>query len=181
VRVRGKIHLRPCTPDDVEIVADIVRRSYSTQPLAQIPAEMPIYHAEYHEEAMLDPQTRWWLLYDDASPVGVAMWRALPGLAHLHLLFVVAERQGHGCGSLLLKHFQEESARADAGLRLLTLHCLSDALRTLRFYKRHGYVAYSDGDEGHVVDLYLWLDAARRHDASWPLKKDKMLLYKLLR
>ena len=178
---RRSVNMRECTPNDAAAIADIVRRAYVTLPPAQVPADMPIYHPEYHVETMADPQTRWVLLTDADGPAGIAMWRALPSLAHLHLLFVVGEKHGLGYGSHLLKRFQTQAAEEDPSLRLLTLHCLSDAHRSLRFYKRHGYVPYAEGDEGTVVDLYLWLDAAGRYDISWPLKKDKTLLYKVLR
>ncbi len=181
MRHRQDVRVRDCTPDDAALVADIVRRSYSGLPLSQVPADMPIYHPKYHADAMQDPQTRWHVLEHDSAPVGVSMWRALPSLAHLHLLFVVGERQGEGFGSLLLKHFCEAAQEEDPALRLLTLHCLADAHKTLRFYRRHGYTRYNEGDEGRIVDLYLWLDAAKRHDASWPVKHDKVLLYKLVR
>ncbi|MBM3493407.1 MAG: GNAT family N-acetyltransferase [Armatimonadetes bacterium] len=181
MRTCRDVELRECTPNDAATVADIVRRSYWGQPLTQVPADMPIYHAEYHADAMLDAQSRWRLLEAGGRVVGVIMWRALPSLAHLHLLFVDAGSQGKGYGSMLLKRFQIEAHREDPSLRILTLHCLSDAHRTVRFYKRHGYTQYNDGDEGRVIDLYLWLDAAKRHDTSWPLKKDKLLFYKLMR
>jgi GNAT superfamily N-acetyltransferase len=181
VRQHPEVNIRPCTPNDVVHVADIVRRSYLRFPPTQVPADMPIYHPDYHQDAMADPQTRWFLLERAAHPIGVSMWRVLPSLAHLHLLFVDAEAQGHGHGSLLLSHFQEQARAEDPSLRILTLHCLADAHRSIRFYKRHGFVPYATGDEGRVVDLYLWLDAARRHDTSWPVKKDKILFYKIVR
>lgn len=178
---RRRVTIEACTPNDAAIIADIVRRAYLGLPLTQVPDDMPIYHPEYHAENLTDPQTRWFLLRDGDGPAGMSMWRALPSLAHLHLLFVAADKQGLGYGSQLLKHFQQQAASEDASLRLLTLHCLSDAHRSIRFYKRHGYTAYTEGDEGRIVDLYLWLDAASRYDISWPLKKDKLLFYKVLR
>ena len=181
MRHRNQSNIRVCSPNDAAIVADIVRRSYSRRPLAEVPDDMPIYHPESHAEAMKDTQTRWHILEDCGAPIGISMWRSLPSLAHLHLLFVVGERQGEGFGSLLLKHFHETAREEDPSLRLLTLHCLADSHRTMRFYRRHGYTQYSDGDEGHVIDLYLWLDAAKRDDTSWPVKRDKALLYKLVR
>ncbi len=181
MRHRPNVFVRSSSPNDAALVADIVRRSYSNLPLTQVPSDMPIYHPEYHADAMQDPSTRWYILEDAGEPIGVSMWRTLPSLAHLHLLFVIGDRQGEGFGSLLLKHFHDTAQAEDPSLRLLSLHCLADAHRTLRFYRRHGYAPYHAGDEGRVVDLYLWLDAARRDDTSWPVKHDKVLMYKLVR
>lgn len=169
------------TPDDVEQIADIVRRSYSKLPPEQVPADMPIYHASYHAEAMADPHTRWRLLRDADGPAGVVMWRILPGFGHLHLLFIIGESQGEGYGSLMLRTFAEAVRAEDPDARLLTLHCLADATRTIRFYRRHGYIQYNSGDEGRIIDLYLWLDAAEREGLGWPLRNDKLLFYKTLR
>lgn len=169
------------TPDDAEAIAEVVRSAYANLPDAQTPADMPIYHAEYHAEAMADTATRWRLLCNREGPVGVAMWRLLPGLAHLHLLFVAGPHQGKGYGSLLLKHFQESACEEQPDTRLLTLHCLAGSIRTARFYRRHGFHLYEPGLEGRIPELYLWIDASRREDTAWPLRKDKLLFFKRLR
>ncbi|GEM_PF-2726864 len=181
MRHPSDVKIRAATPDDVDAIADIIRRSYSTLPPSQTPVDMPIYHPAHHAEAMADPHGRWRLLEEKSGPAGVAMWRMLPGLAHLHLLFVRGDLQGRGYGSLLLRHFLEEAESEDPGVRLLTLHCLTCAAKTIRFYKRHGYTEYSPGDEGRVTDLYLWLDASQRYDVAWPLKDDKRLFYRRTR
>jgi len=175
------VSIAAATPDDVEAIADIVRRSYSSLPDSQIPADMPIYHPSYHAEAMRDTSTRWRLLRDHDGPAGMAMWRMLDELAHMHLLFVSCDRQGQGYGSHLLRHFRDCALSEDPSIRLLTLHCLAGSTRSLRFYRHHGYTAYEPGMEGYIPDLYLWIDAARREDSAWPLKKDKVLFFKLIR
>jgi hypothetical protein len=71
-------------------------------------------------------------------------------------------------------------ARAEQpDLRLFTLHCLRESTWAMRLYRHHGYAVYEPGDEGRITDLYIWIDSCRRHDAGWPLKKDKALLYKM--
>lgn len=82
---------------------------------------------------------------------------------------------------MLLQRFQKDAANEMPTLRLLTLHCLSCAQKAIRFYRRHGYAEYTPGDEGRLPDLYLWIDASSRDDVAWPLKKDKLLFYKLTR
>ena len=176
-----ELSLTSATLEDAEAIAEIVRSSYSNEPPSRVPADMPIYHADYHAEAMRDPTTRWRLMCDTAGPVGIVMWRMLPELAHLHLLFVRADRQGRGYGSLLLKHFEESACDEQPNTKLLTLHCLACSTKALRFYRRHGYHQYEPGMEGRQPELYLWIDASRREDTAWPLKKDKLLFFKLTR
>lgn len=168
------------TTEDAEAIAEIIRAAYSNIPDSQTPADMPIYHAEYHAETMKEPDLRWRLLCDSEGPAGVAMWRLLPKLAHLRLLFVRGDRQGRGYGSLLLKHFQESSQDEQPDTRLLTLHCLAGASRSLRFYRRHGYSEYQAGLEGKIPDLHLWIDVAKKEDTSWLPKKDMVLFFKLI-
>jgi GNAT superfamily N-acetyltransferase len=172
------VTLRPATAEDAAAIAWILRDSYRLLPAQHVPYEMPSYHAEFHREAMRDEATRWALLCERAQPVGVAMWRMLPGMSHLHLLFVAAESQGKGYGVRLLRHQQQEARREQSALRLYTLHCLRDSHWAMRFYKHQGYTLYESGDEGRITDLYLWIDACRKHDDSWPLRKEKALFYK---
>jgi ribosomal protein S18 acetylase RimI-like enzyme len=102
----------------------------------------------------------------------------IPGIAHLHLLYVDAGHQGRGFGSRLLKRHQEEAKSEQPETRLFTLHCLQDSGWAMRFYKRHGYNQYEAGEEYRVMDLTIWIDACRRHDNGWPLRADKVLFYK---
>ena len=172
------VTIRPALPGDAEAIAQIVRESYARHAASHIPFDMPLYHEESHLDAMLDPDTRWIVLQEEARRVGVAMWRMLPGIAHLHLLFVSGECQGKGYGRLLLKHHQTESKTESPETKLYTLHCLRDSQWAVRFYRHQGYSMYEPGDEYKVTDLYVWIDACRRHDNGWPLRADKALFYK---
>lgn len=155
-----------------------MRASYSRLPDQHTPADMPLYHSAHYRETMQDPATRWALLCEQGQPVGVAMWRMLPHMAHLHMLFVAGDHQGRGHGVRLLRHHQKAALEEQPDTRLYTLHCLRDAYWAMRFYKHHGYTLYEPGDEGRVTDLYIWIDACRRHDNSWPLRPEKALFYK---
>jgi ribosomal protein S18 acetylase RimI-like enzyme len=106
------------------------------------------------------------------------MWRMLPGIAHLHLLFVAGMFQRHGYGVRLMRHHHEQALAEEPATRLFTLHCLRDSHWAMRFYKHQGYALYEPGDEGRITDLVLWIDACRRHDNGWPLRADKALFYK---
>jgi len=172
------VTIRPAGPGDAGSIAWIVRESYRNLPARHVPADMPLYHTEYYEKNMPDPATRWVLSMEAGRPVGVAMWRIVPGLAHLHMLFVAGEFQGHGHGVRLLRHHQDQARHENRDTRLFTLHCLRESFWATRFYKHHGYTVYEDGDELRVTDLYVWIDACRSHDNGWPLRPDKALFYK---
>jgi len=172
------IVIRPAKESDAEGIARAIRDSYSRIDAHHIPFDMPLYHAETHREAMRDPATRWAVAAWQGIVVGVAMWRLVPGIAHLHQLFVAGSHQGHGHGRRLLRHYQARALEEQPDTRLFTLHCLRDSHWALRFYRRHGFTVYEPGDEWRVPDLHLWIDACRRHDNGWPLREDKALLYK---
>ena len=177
-RSASGVNIRAAKPEDAVEIARVVRESYHGHPDSAVPADMLNYHPEPHVEGMNDPDTRWRVLCVNGKPVAVAMWRMIPGMAHLHLLYVDAEHQGDGYGSRLLKLHQEESKMEQGDTRLYTLHCLQDSVWAVRFYKRHGYTQYESGDEYRVMDLTIWIDACRRYDNGWPLRADKLLFYK---
>lgn len=170
--------IRPAAVDDCETIAWIVRESYRNLSARHIPLEMPIYRGEHHRRMMSDPALRWALVCEDDLPVGVASWRMIPGMAHLHLLFVEAAHQHRGYGVRLLHHHQDAARAEDSTARLFTLHCLRDSAWAMRFYKHQGYTLYEPGDEGRLTDLYLWIDACRRYDNGWPIAPEKALWYK---
>ena len=170
--------IRAATPEDADRIAWIVRESYRGLPDRHTPVDMPIYHPEHHAQGVLEEATRWVVLCESGEPVGVAMWRLIPGMAHLHLLFVAGEYQGKGYGVRLLHHHQKQAKIEQQDTRLYTLHVLRDATWAVRLYKHQGYTIYEPGDEWRVSDLVIWIDACKRHDNNWPLKADKALFYK---
>lgn len=170
--------IRPATQDDCAAIAGIVRSAFRTHDDLHIPADMPVYHADHHRENMRDPATRWALLEQAGEPVGIVMWRVLPGVAHLDLLFVAAGAQGRGFGSRLLKHHQRVARAEQSDLRIFTLHCLRDSAWALRFYRHQGYAVYEPGDEWQETDLVLYIDACRQRDGKWPMRSDIALLHR---
>lgn len=173
--------IRPAHEGDADDLARIVRESYAGHNAAHVPAHMPLYDPAFHRRAMEDPNTRWAVACEDGRPVGMAMWRLVPGVAHLHMLFVSGPAQGRGHGVRLLRHHQSESRREHPDLRIWTLHCLRDSHWAMRFYANQGYTEYRDGDEWHVPELVHWIDACKAHDNGWPIRPEKALFYKLAR
>jgi GNAT superfamily N-acetyltransferase len=181
MRERKAVRIRPAHTNDAEEIARVVRASYTPHDAAHIPADLPIYEPAFHLRAMSDPATRWALACENGRPVGVAMWRLVPGVAHLHMLFVSGEAQGRGYGVRLLRHHQTESVRERPDVRIWTLHCLRDSHWAVRFYLHQGYTQYHDGDEWRVPELVAWIDSCKAHDNGWPLRPEKMLFYKHVR
>lgn len=174
-------NVRDVEKRDAPSIARLIRSSYDPLPPEQIPADMPLYHPEHHLAQIADPGTHWGILAVQGEIVGVVMWRYHNQLAHLHLLFVAGPHQRQGFGMHLLRYFEETAIRERPDTRLLTLHCMVEAQRAMRFYVHHGYTRYEKGAEGNHPDLYLWLDEARQLDSPWPKKSDKALLYKLVK
>jgi ribosomal protein S18 acetylase RimI-like enzyme len=173
------VTIRAASAHDAANLAAIVRASYEPFDARHVPADLPIYRGEFLELGLRDEETRWVILHEDGVPAGMAMWRIFEENAHLHMLFVAGGHQGRGHGVRLLKHHQLAARQALPRLRLLTLHCLRDSAWAMRFYRHNGYAEYRSGDEGRLTDLYLWIDACRRHDGSWPLPSEKALFYRL--
>ena len=105
----------------MEAIARICRESYEPYDARLQPADLQLFHAEFHAQNMNDPATRWVVLCQDGVPVGVAQWRMLPGVAHLHMLFVAGSAQGRGYGVRLLKHHQKEALREQIEARAAEL------------------------------------------------------------
>jgi GNAT superfamily N-acetyltransferase len=175
------VNIRAAKVEDAVEIARVVRESYSGLPDALVPADMPNFHPESIVEGLSDSATRWRVLCVSGLPAAVAMWRMIPGMAHLHMLFTDSAHQGRGFGSQLLKLHQDETLEEQPETRLFTLHCLRDSVWALKFYRRHGYTQYQPGDEYRVMDLTIWIDACRKHDSGWPLRENKLLFYKVVR
>jgi GNAT superfamily N-acetyltransferase len=172
------ILFRAANERDARDIAEIIHDSYQRFRADHVPADMPGFHEEHIAELMDDASTRWIVASDQGQRVGVAMWRMLEGMSHLHLLYVRANHQGSGVGGRLLKRHQDEALKERPDTRLFTLHCLRDSLWAMRFYKHHGYTLYEEGDERRMMDLIVWIDACRSDHHGWPLREDKALFYK---
>ncbi len=181
MRETRSARVRPAHESDTEDIARIIRDSYASFNATHIPADLPIYRAAFHLEAMHDPGTRWVVACEDGYPVGVAMWRIVPGVAHLHMLFVSGAWQGRGHGVRLMRYHHSESVRECPDTRIWTLHCLRDSAWAMRFYAHQGYTQYHDGDEWHVPDLVRWIDSCKGHNNGWPLRSEKVLFYRPVR
>lgn len=173
-----KWHIRPARADDAVAIAGIVRESYAGQHGVVVPADMPLYHPDYHAQQLGDPANCWALLFCDGMPVGVACWRLATGLAYLSMLFVRHQSQGHGHGVRLLRHFEQAAVASAPSTRLFLLHCLRASASAVRFYRGVGYQEVTEGLEWHVSDLVLWRDACKAEVMTDHIGNDRMLLYR---
>src|SRR5205085_12174341 len=119
-------------PEDAVEIARVVRESYRGFPATHVPADMPNFYPENIAAALKDSATQWRALCVDGKTAAVAMWRLIPGMAHLPMLFVDCAHQGPGFGSKLLKMHQEEAKKEQKDTRLYTLHCLGESMLAVR-------------------------------------------------
>lgn len=175
----GKPRIRAARIDDAAAIARIVRESYGGQHGEFVPADMPLYHEEYHAQQLGDPANCWALLCQEGVPAGVACWRLTAGVAYLSMLFVRHQSQGHGYGVRLLRHFESSAIDAENATRVFLLHCLRTSSASLRFYKGLGYAEVTEGLEWRVSDLVLWRDACKAEVMTDHFGNDRMLLYRL--
>ena len=168
--------IRMATSEDAEAIAWIIRDSFRPHEAGHVASDIPIFEPANHRQAMQDVDTRWALACEDGRPVGVAMWRMIPGMAHLHLLFVAGDYQGKGYAKQLIRHHQGEARREDRRLQVFTLHCLHESLWAMDFYRRRGYTQYDVGDERVVPALNIWIESCKRF-RTWPLPARKALFF----
>lgn len=96
------------------------------------------------------------IAYDEGKPVGVISYKAEgPGKYYIGCLAVVKEEQGHGIGTLLLKHFMSEHPDWDE----LTLVTPKDNECNIRFYtERFGFDIVGEEVDGAVTVLLFKLN-----------------------
>ena len=96
------------------------------------------------------------IAYDEGKPVGVISYKAEgPGKYYIGCLAVVKEEQGHGTGTLLLKHFMSEHPDWNE----LTLVTPKDNERNIRFYtERFGFDIVGEEVDGAVTVLLFKLN-----------------------
>ena len=99
------------------------------------------------------------IAYDQGKAVGVISYKEeAPGKYYIGCLAVVKEEQGHGIGTLLMKHFMSEHP----DWQELTLVTPKDNERNIRFYtKRFGFDIVGEEVDGTVTVLLFSL---RRKD-----------------
>jgi ribosomal-protein-alanine N-acetyltransferase len=92
---------------------------------------------------------------DEGAPVGFSLSRAVADEAELLLIAVDPDRQGHGAGSLLLRHFI--SAARDHGANRMHLE-VRDGNPAVSLYQRSGFLPagrrrnYYKGPDGERYD-----------------------------
>ena len=136
------------------------------------------FERERWATSVRDPQTEWALACaPNGSVAGFAGWRYLPGLSHLHALFVGHEHQCRGYGSALIRYHWRAVLLQQPITNTFTLHVREPAYWAQALYERHGYRLYQPGDERQQVTLLTWIDACRRRD-NWPLPVGKRLMWR---
>jgi len=125
-----------------------------------------------------DAATEWILaLAPNGKAAGFAGWRFLPGMSHLHALFVAHEYQRRGYGRALLHHHWRAVLERQTDTQLFTLHVRESATWARSLYLSEGYRFYEESDEEQWPALNAWIAACRTYD-NWPLPAGKLLMFR---
>jgi len=102
---------------------------------------------------------RYNLLLVDGKPAGFVSYGPTdePGVVKLHKLYLLPEWHGHGLGSRLLQHCEQEARTA--GARRLILSVNKRNAKAITAYKRNGFIVadcvITNFGNGFVMDDYV--------------------------
>jgi ribosomal protein S18 acetylase RimI-like enzyme len=125
--------IRPATPADVPALRDLAARAYAIytprigRPAAPVTAD---YAAAVARGEV-------WIAADGDAIAGLIVLVAHPDHLLIENIAVRPAGQGHGLGTRLLAHADQQAARL--GLRELRLYTNAAMTENISFYPRHGY------------------------------------------
>jgi ribosomal protein S18 acetylase RimI-like enzyme len=126
-----------------------------------------------------DPQTEWALVRaPDGTPAGLAGWRYLPTMSHLHAIFVAHAHQRRGYGSALLAYHWQTVLARQPETQLFTLHVREPAVWAQALYQRQGYRFYQAGDESRWPALKAWIAFCQARK-RWPLPRGVRQMFQM--
>ncbi|MGK7935515.1 MAG: N-acetyltransferase family protein, partial [Xenococcaceae cyanobacterium] len=105
---------------------------------------------EYFENNL--DSDRFWITYDDGTPLGVAYYAPEPyayGTWNLYFIAVHPNHQGKGFGSKLLRYVEQMLTERGERLLLVETSGLPNFERTRAFYRKHGY-----NEEARIREFY---------------------------
>lgn len=140
--------IRPATPDDQKALIAIAEAIglFSPQELEELSSML----AEYFNGNL--GSDRFWSVYDDGKPVGVAYYAPEPyadGTWNLYFIAVHPNRQGEGIGGKLLHYVEQMLTERGERVLLVETSGLPNFERTRAFYRKHGY-----DEEARIREFY---------------------------
>ncbi len=156
--------IRPITPNDKQAIMAIAEAIglFSSQELEEFGSML----TEYFDGNM--DSDRFWITYDNGSPVGVAYYAPEPytqGTWNLYFIAVHPNNQGQGYGARLLHYVEQMLAERGERVLLVETSGLSNFERTRAFYQKQGYE-----EEARIREFYKAGDDKvifRKVLASW--------------
>ncbi len=140
--------IRLATPNDRQAIMAIAEAVdlFSPQELEELGGML----GEYFENNL--GSDRFWITYDDGTPLGVAYYAPEPyayGTWNLYFIAVHPNHQGKGFGSKLLRYVEQMLTERGERLLLVETSGLPNFERTRAFYRKHGY-----NEEARIREFY---------------------------
>ena len=140
--------IRPATSDDKKALIAIAEAIglFSSQELEELDSML----AEYFDSDL--GGDRFWIVYYDGGPVGVAYCAPEPytyGTWNLYFIAVHPDCQGKGVGTKLLRYVEQVLAERGERVLLVETSGLPNFERTRAFYRKHGY-----DEEARIREFY---------------------------
>jgi len=152
-------------PAELKLIREIADRVWPDTFAAILSPEQIVYMMEmmYAPEVLAAEFAQgvvFELLEVDGQPAGYvihAQYKAKPDTAKLHKIYLLAEYQGRGLGSLLLNHVARRCAAA--GYRRLILNVNKENVKAQQAYLRNGFAIIEavkiDIGNGFVMDDFV--------------------------
>ena len=140
--------IRLATPNDRQAIMAIAEAVdlFSPQELEELGGML----GEYFDNNL--GSDRFWITYDDGTPLGVAYYAPEPyayGTWNLYFIAVHPNHQGKGFGSKLLRYVEQMLTERGERLLLVETSGLPNFERTRAFYRKHGY-----NEEARIREFY---------------------------
>jgi ribosomal protein S18 acetylase RimI-like enzyme len=147
----GTLYIRPATPDDRDLIADLAARTFRAAYGSSLSADdlkrfvTSTFSPDRTEAELNDPSSRFFLAYNDAHVIGYAMLRetptpeSVPGSKPVELARIYLEESviGRGYGAALMGECLKEARKMGHDTIWLGVWECND--RAIRFYEKWGF------------------------------------------
>jgi GNAT superfamily N-acetyltransferase len=156
--------IRRASMDELPLISELAGRIWRAHyPAILKPAQIEYMLGWMYDVAQLHKDAERGVVYElvvvDGRAVGFCGYEPFPQdrCVKLHKLYLEVEQHGHGLGSLLLRHVEDETRRR--GLAKVVLGVNRFNAKAIRAYQRNGYAIReelkTDIGQGYVMDDYI--------------------------
>jgi GNAT superfamily N-acetyltransferase len=162
-----KVEIKLASPADADIIAEILRKSFSEFESDYTPEALEYVTPRAEEIQGRFEEGPIWIASLDDEPVGTVSVVREPDWLYIRSMAVLPAAQGHGVGGALLNAIEEYAVQTGVEtLFLYTTHFSADAIR---LYERQGFVRGREttaeewcGTPGFEMWKYLKTDVSTR-------------------